>query len=117
MGQRIVTFSSQTIQQMITEGNRFGGEHRIIRVVVGLPEGATFHGVATNPQFNIPDAHLSLLFSHPEWPDVPDGKDIPMQEVVFEEIGGLYDDYIEALLRWPSPPSLLRDQNHTGDRP
>ncbi len=85
-----VRISIDLLHKMITEGWEAGTD-TIVRCTEGLPEGAVFeYATRSDPAYSEPaysePAYMALVFSHPDWPELNTGQDIPVFEVVFSRV-------------------------------
>lgn len=83
MGYRIVRVSREIFREMFTEGRSFpNAANERLRITAGLPEGAQLEGIGEGRSLLIND-DIVMRFSHPSWPDVPEGHAYPEQRVEF----------------------------------
>jgi hypothetical protein len=82
MGYRIVRMSRELFEQMFVEGYTLPTQgNQRLRVVKGLPEGATLDAVSMDVFFA--SYGIALRFFHPSWPDEP-GQKIPEEQIQFQ---------------------------------
>lgn len=81
---RALCVSGKFWQQIATEGWEAGRDH-ILGCTKGLPVGAVFRGAFYQQwRGNETTPDLVFVFEHPDFEDVPDGEEIPHQEVVYK---------------------------------
>jgi len=86
MGKRAVQVSGSLWQQMCTTGWSVGAPSRDgLECTEGLPEGATFHSAFYVPSMCSGTHILTLVFEHPDWPELVPGAEIPMIEIVWRQ--------------------------------
>lgn len=85
MGQKAVYITTEIITEII----RQGAENHT-RVVEGLPGDAELVRIIPDYSFGweVHRARLTLVYKSPEWPELPPGSVLPIQEIRFETIRG-----------------------------
>lgn len=85
MGQKAIYITTDLLTEII----RQGAENHT-RVVEGLPKDAELVRIIPDYSINfeVVPARLTLVYESAEWPELPEGSVIPIQEIRFEKIRG-----------------------------
>lgn len=80
MGYRVVRVNGEIFDHLMTQGNRWPDcQGRTLVVDNGLPEGAKL--VAMSIDLYFLSNQIALRFSHPSWPDLPEGCATPELQI------------------------------------